>query len=315
MGNLRRYYYNNKTKIWKAILIIASVLLLIKFANYLVKINNTKKVNNNISENKIVDNSSLSTSNSTVTGNSINETKLKNEVTIIEQFLNFCNNKNFEKAYEMLSDECKENLFSTYDKFKSSYGDVIFTSKKTYSMENWSKSTYKVRIAEDILTTGKTTNNGIAIQEYITIIRNNEEYKLNINNYIGRTEINSSSTQKDITIKVLSKETFMDYEIYKIEVTNNTKNTIYLDNGEDTSTVYVQDSKGVKYEAASNELIYDSLKILPGQKIKYSIKYTNTYITNRTIKYLAFDKIIMNYDEYIKNTDNYDNTLSFKTAL
>ena len=45
MHNLRRFYYQNKEKIWKIILFIVFCFALLQFANYLAKINNEKKRN------------------------------------------------------------------------------------------------------------------------------------------------------------------------------------------------------------------------------------------------------------------------------
>ena len=38
MGNLRRYYYANKTKIWRSILIVAFILVIIQVMNYMQKV-------------------------------------------------------------------------------------------------------------------------------------------------------------------------------------------------------------------------------------------------------------------------------------
>ena len=65
---------------------------------------------------------------------------------------------------------------------------------------------------------------------------------------------------------ILKSNTYKDYENYTIEVTNNTENTIYLDDGEDTSTIYIQDSNGVKHEAASSEIIFSTLKEVENTK-------------------------------------------------
>lgn len=318
MGNLRRFYYNNKAKIWKTILIIVSILAIIQIINYVIKRESEEKLKSpvqNTNQNTIIDNTSLTTDKSATSGTTVNESKLEKEVNIIEQFLNLCNNKNFEEAYALLSEECKQNVFNSYETFKRVYCDKIFTSKKTYTMENWAGSTYKVRIAEDILATGQTSTNGTAIQDFITIVTKDGENRLNINNYIGKTEFEASNTENDITIKVLEKDTYKDYEIYNIEVINNSEKTIYLDDGEDTSTLYIEDSKGVKYEATNNELIYSTLKVNKGQTIKYSIKFTNTYSSNRKISSLVFNKIILDYDEYIKNTSNYRDTISLKISI
>lgn len=317
MGKLRRYYYENKTKIWKVILIIAFILILIQFANYMVgrKNEKTPQTTNNIVKNTILDNSSLTTDKSAINGGTVSNSQLEEEINIIERFLSLCNNQEFEKAYELVSNECKENLFNNFEKFKKDYCDNIFKTKKSFTTENWAGSTYKVRMAEDILATGQSSSNTMAIQDYITITDNNGQKKLNINNYIGRENFDKETNQKDIIIKILYKDVFMEYETYTIQVKNKTENTIYLDNGEKEEKMYVQDSKGVKHEAAVSELIYSTFKIEAGQTRQYNIKYINPYISNRKIKNIVFENLILNYEKYIKNPKTYTDIISYKIEL
>lgn len=318
MGNIRRYYYANKTKIWRGILIVAFILVIIQVLNYFQKNKSTTSKNLSESEqntvNTLISDTSLTTNESSLGTGVVDTNQLEKDVELIDKFLELSNTKEFEKAYELLSNECKETLFNTYDNFKNNYCDKIFNSYKTYTTENWSGNTYKVRITEDPLATGNTSND-MSIQEYITIVNNDGDYKLNINNYIGRKKINAQKTQNDITINVISSDTFVDYEIYNIQVKNNTKNTIYLDDGEDTSTIYIEDSNKIKYEAASSELIFSTLKVPANSTINYSIKYNNSYRTNRKISKLVFGKLILNYDEYIKNTISYEDTIKFEVTF
>ena len=316
MGNLRRYYYANKTKIWRGILIVAFVLVLIQVLNYFQgrKSNKTNNVSNTNMINTITNNTSLTTDKSALGTGIINETQLKNDITIIDEFLNLCNNKKFEDAYKLVSTDCKNNLFTTYEIFKKTYCDKIFNTYKTYTTENWNGNTYKVRITEDPLATGKTSND-MSIQDYMTIVEENNEEKLNINNYIGRNKINAVNTQNNVKIEVISRDTFAEYEVYNTRVTNNSDKTIYLDDGEKTSTIYVEDSNGLKYNAASGEIIYSTLKIKPGFTIEYAIKYTNTYRASRKIKKLVFANLILDYDKYIKNPNNYNEGIKYEVTF
>ena len=315
MSNLRKYYYDNKSKIWKTILIIVSIFAVIYGVNYLMKIRsenyNTLAQNIIPQQNTVVDNTSLTTNESVVGGVTLDENSLQEDITIIEEFLNYCNNKEFEKAYELLSTSCKENVFNSFDQFKTSYCDQIFNTPKTYTTENWSGNIYRVRLVEDILATGQSSSSGSAIQDWITVVTEEDQEKLNINNYIGeRNFSDTSSTTNDITIKMISENIYKDYENLTFEVTNNTENTIYLDDGEDPSTLYITDSNRVEHEASTGEIIYSTLTLLPGQTKRFTIKFTNTYISNRTITALTFSRVILNYDEYLRNTEDYDDTVS-----
>lgn len=316
MGNLRRYYYANKTKIWRGILIVAFILVIIQVLNYFqgkknTKVNNVSKTN---TINTITNNTSLTTDKSALGTGSVSESQLKSDINIIDGFLSLCNNKKFEEAYKLVSTDCKNNLFTTYEIFKKTYCDKIFNTYKTYTTENWSGNTYRVKITEDPLATGKTSND-MAIQEYMTIVDENKEKKLNINNYIGRKKINAEKTKNNIKIEVVSSDTYTEYEVYNIRVTNNSEKTIYLDDGEKTSTIYIEDSNELKYNAASGEIIYSTLKIKPGSTVEYAIKYTNTYRANRKINKLVFENLILNYDEYIKNTEQYKDVIKFEVTF
>ena len=101
---------------------------------------------------------------------------------IIDNFVTYCNNGEIEEAYNLLSEECKEELFPDLETFKNNYHSKIFTDYKMYNLMAWINSdncfTYKVEITEDILTTGGASE--LNIEDYYTIVKNNNEYKLNI---------------------------------------------------------------------------------------------------------------------------------------
>ena len=74
------------------------------------------------------------------------------------------------------------------------------------------------------------TRDGInSYSDYITIVNKDGNKKLNINRYIGRKILNKSKDSDNIKTEVLYSDRYMDYEIYKIKITNNTDNTILLD--------------------------------------------------------------------------------------
>ena len=140
-------------------------------------------------------------------------------------------------------------------------------------------------------------------QDYITIVDQNGEDKLNINNYIGRKNLEKTTEYKNIEINVLSKDTYMDYEIYNLNISNNSENTILLDTGESTKSIYLLDSKDVKYYFYSNEIVQNRLLVQSKYNNTIQIKFSNSYSSSRNIKYLVFSKLILNYDEYKKLDD------------
>lgn len=312
MHIIRHFYYQNKKKIWTIIVVVVVIIVIINLLNYLLKqrdITNNKQINDNIIENingKENTNAIISDNKSLVDGTPISSNSLKTAKELINNFVSYCNNGEVEQAYELLTEECKEELYPTLEIFKKNYWQGLFNKKKVAIIENWINSTYKVTIIEDMLATGNTTDTNKYI-EYVTLVEKNKSYKLNINNYIGRTEINKTNEKNSIEIKVISKDTYMDYEIYNLQVNNKSEKNIILDTLQNSDTIYLQDEKEIKYKAYNYKLQANDITINQGTKKNIEITFSNGYTTGRKIEYLVFSKLISNYrnDVDINNQETY----------
>lgn len=299
MNHLMRYYNQNRKKIWGTLIIIASAFLLLQLVNYFYKMNNEKKFKEDvpqIEENINSNTTKITTKDSVVTGKKLDDDKLKTETAVIKEFISYCNEKELQKAYNLLTEECKEQMYNTLEIFeKAYYNDVFNGQKKIASVENWVNNTYKVRIAQDMLETGKS-NEGYAKQDYMTIQEVEGEKKLNINSYIGYTKINKTTEQEDITIEVASKNTYMKEEEYTLKVTNHTKNKIILDQRHDVKSIYIQDSKGSKHSSYSHELTEPNLTVPAGQTKTVTIKFYSSYIATKKIEKIVFSNALLYND-------------------
>lgn len=290
--NIMRYYNQNRKKIWGIIIIIAFILLLLYLLNYM----STKEEEINIQNNEvnIITNSSRVTTNeSVVTGEKVSSNQLKTQTEVIDEFISLCNERKLQEAYDLLGDDCKQQLYTSVEVFENAYYNDVFKGEyRTATVENWIDNTYKVRLVENLLATGKS-NNGYAKQDYITVVKEGDEYKLNINKYVGYTEINKTTTQDDITVEVLGKNVFMDYEEYKIKVTNNTGKEISLNGGDDIKAVYIEDEKGSKHSFYSHEITEEMLSVQDAHTRELNIKFYSSYTSTKNIKYLVFSNVIL----------------------
>ncbi len=306
MNNLRRLYNQNRKGIWWVIIIIAFFLIILQVTNYFVGKANKEKSEENETNNIVnIDNESneqiqLNTDKSVLTGEGLSKTKLNNEVGTIKQFLENCKNNKLEDAYNMLTDECKEEMYASVEDFKEFYSENVFESERvSFEVENWNENTYKVDIIPDMLSTGKS-NNGIVKQDYITVKKVNDEYKLNINNYIGRRKINNATKEeKDIVITVNYADTYMEYESYNITVRNKRQEDIALDNLYNEKTMYIEDKNDVKYPAYTHEIPKELLILDKGVERTIDIKYYSRYSSTKNIKNLVFSGVILDYDGHI----------------
>lgn len=149
--NIRRYYNQNRKKIWGIIIIIAFAFLMFYLLNYIV--NNTKEEENIQTINEInyeTNSSKITTNQSVVTGENVSSNKLKTQAGVIDQFISYCNERNLQEAYDLLTDECKEQIYNSLEIFEQAYyNDVFGGETKTATVENWVDNTYRVRIVDN----------------------------------------------------------------------------------------------------------------------------------------------------------------------
>lgn len=311
MHNLRQFYYANKKQIWIAAFIIFFLFAIIKFFD-------NRAFSNSGSKDKLIqtiNNTSASTQLSEITGKEISDKQYSTQTEVIKDFIEACNKKDIEKAYSLLSEDCKEEVYSSIDKFEAGYYKSIFNNiEKTYSMNNWYDSTYSVKFKNDMLATGKN-NNDEALTDYITVVEENDENKLNINNYIGKTIVNKKAFRKNITITVEDKKTYKEYEYYDVVIENQSESNIMIDPLLSTETIYIEDKNGVKYTSYSHELIENTMIVQSNHTRNLKIKFSNQYSTNRKIESMVFENLILNYDEYLKSENKEDYSDYFKFGI
>ena len=94
----------------------------------------------------------------------------------ISQFIDNCNSEKIQEAYNMLTDECKNEKYKTINEFKNNYINLLFNIKICeYKIEK-ENEIYIVNLTEDMLITGKTESTKH------TKLRLNSNKKINIIN-------------------------------------------------------------------------------------------------------------------------------------
>ena len=159
MNKFVRFYNQNKEQFFVTIIIIVMIITVIQILNGFAKKDNEKKnaVNNqevvSKQEQKIED-----SKQSVISENKVNENEFKTESRVIDNFIKYCNNGKIEQAYNLLTDECKQNIYPTVNDFSNNYVSKMFKTYKTYSIQNYYNNTYIIRLTEDMLSTGKSNN-------------------------------------------------------------------------------------------------------------------------------------------------------------
>lgn len=292
MKRLRLFYRDNKKKIWSVIGIIVFILTLIHLANYNIKkekeenykdLNTTENTKNNVS---------YAPSQSIISNTKISKKSAEENINLIEKFIEYCNNNQVEEAYNLLSNDCKKEIFPTIEDFYKNYHQNIFTEQKSYDAEMWgiyNGVTYKIRILKDIMASGKIEKE--FIEDYYTIVTEDENLKLNIKNFVNKVEINKSNSVEDIDFNVLNKKIHIDYEEIEIEIKNNSDKRVVIDTKENTETVFIKDTNGVGYGWYGHEIANNLLELDQEETVSLVIKFNKIYNTNRKDAKLYFTDI------------------------
>lgn len=314
MHKLLRLYNQNRIKVWAIIIAIVLGIAMIQVLNSAIKEEN--KANLEKEEETTLNNvvSYDKQSESIISGGSVSEAYRDTFGEVIDRFFTYCINHETEKAYDMLSSDMKRLKYPTKETFEQGYCQNKFTGDMQYSFQAWSNNAkqyiYLVNIYENMLSTGKS-NKETYIEDYITIVAEEEAYKINVDGYIGRNNINKQGNNDKVTVDVLYVDQYMDYEIYTFQIKNNTDQTILLDPQENTKRTYLIDDKQNKYDG----LVYENKKedfILEAQQAKkIQIKFSDVYRTSLKIKEINFTKIVLQ-KEYLNNKEIEGETLKIQ---
>lgn len=300
MRNFIRYWNHNRKKIIIVIAIIAFIFILIRILDGYYK---NKSINSNST---VID--MTKPIQSVITGQKVDEKVTDKNMNCIDQFINYENNKEYEKAYSLLTDDCKEEYSNDVNTFINNYCTKIFATKKTYNLELWFNSgdayTYKIKMYEEnMLATGEG-NLDKNIEDYITIVKGKDEDKISINGFIRKSNINKSNEVNNIEVLIRSKKVYKDYETYNITIRNKTSNDILIGDRKNNKDIYLVDKDNIQYSAFLNELSTDSLLLKSGYEKNISINFNKIYDQNKIISEIKFKNIILDSEKYLNNKNN-----------
>lgn len=301
-----RFINQNRRIIILLVSIGIFIILLIKALNNL-----SFKSDNDETDNEIENTSReiQDTRTSVITNTSVGQKTSTQNYNLLEEFVNLCNDGNIEEAYQLLSDECKQNVYPNLEGFANNYVNVVFKSRKSIDVKNWIKSgdyiTYLVTYSdEDVLSTGDVNNN--KFQDYITV--NSSKQQLNINKYIKKEELNKTQEIKNIKFTINYVDIFKDYEVYNIKIENKNNNDIILDNLSSVSSTYIETSSETQINCSNYEAGINSFKYGPGMAKTIELKVIKQYNENLQDEKLIFSSAIL-------DTGNIDNTCSIEVEL
>lgn len=299
--SLNEKYQRNKSIIWFAIVVVVFFILVNRNMDKMAEISrgsgNKAATSGSAYSNTDVVNSIKAATNNNIDDyesimNELDSTKIYGENTI-KLFIEMCNNKKFESAYEMLSEDCKNILYPTKEKFIKQYGNTIFSTYKNYIVKEHKGSTYKVDYREDAITTGGKTES--ISSEYMTIV---DGGKINISDFISKQDMSIKANNPYFSAEITGKIVYVDHEVYQIKIKNIVKADIYI-NETMNNGLYIVDSDENRIDIATDEYI-DQEYFVPSETTKtVSLIFNKNYNNSKLDKSINFGNIkIVNKSYY-----------------
>lgn len=301
INNLFRKYNQNRRGILTIIIVIVFSYLILQAVFGLIRSNDKKKMEQLIEQYDKEQGNNIISTNNTIAGNK-SEIQEKDGETTINYFVTYCNQNKIEEAYNLLSEDCKEALFPNTNIFKKNYVEKIFNEIKTPKVEKsmYGTNIYKVTYNSNILASGNASSTNII--DYIYVKETQGTYSLSLNKFLYIKDIARESKNENVNIKILKKQVYIDYEIYNIQIKNNTSNEILIASQNDVNNICLIDEKNIQYPSYIDEMAMETLIVQSNGTKTINVKFNKAFNTNRKIDYIKFDTI-MNYEAYIKGQD------------
>lgn len=308
-----RLYHQNRKKVWFGLIIVIFGIAMINLINQAyqeqAKVNMqqmAQKIENNKEEekssDKTIDYEKASTS--LTTGEKVHNS-VKDEIQeVLKQFVECVCHGKIQEAYSYLTRECKQEQYPAVEIFAQSYcADV---QDKVYDFQLWTTGNnlyvYRVKFLDDLLSTGRDTSKNY-FQDYITVLKQDNLYRLNINKLIQVKQFDKTVESNDIIFRLNKVETYLDYEIYEVQVTNHTNKEIILDPREKDDSVYVENSDGLKISSLLYENKEEDLQVASKETKTIQIKFNNTFNGTKSIRCVGFSNIIINQKAYQEDSE------------
>lgn len=160
----------------------------------------------------------------------------------IEEYVGYCNNAEWQKAYNMLSDACKEYSFNHDIQEFMKYVYTKMPTPKKYAIQDYSNDgntyIYQIKYTDDFLATGLTNTTYQYTEEKMIFKRQKDgSLEMAVGNFVDFADIKNISENNYVKIDVKSVVKYYSVEVYNIKITNRTENTIVIADGQEENEV------------------------------------------------------------------------------
>ena len=241
----------------------------------------------------------------------------------IESYVNYCNCGNYVDAYNLVSDDCKKNLFENdYDSFVE-YVSERFGTGKRYAIQSYSNTDdlyiYSVKLYDDFLATGLTNQSYRYLEEKMAVsYDDNDNIVFSVGNYMESETLQYQASNDYLKAEITESFSKYSYITYTLKITNRTDYTIVIKDGladcEEVCMVIGSETRNMEEDGTT-------IVLEPGEVESYSIIFSKFYDSELEPESIILNavRVMENYtgnsetaEEEIENAvDKFSMTISF----
>lgn len=293
----------HKRKIYILLGIIAIILFfVILFQNYFSVLSDNKNKSDDLQ-------SSYQPTKTVIDGSDVKTENHEKNANTIDEFMKYCNEKNIESAYGMLTDECKNNIYPTIDRFNKLFFSSVFSKNREYNIQSWINNskytTYRLRITDNILATGNY-DSSVKYETYITTYKNENSNKISLGDYMYTNYPNKQTKTDILEATIIKQNIYISDEEYEIKIKNISDKTVLLDNLNDSFSIRLVTTDGNAYELYKDKLFVSNMQIEPEETRTIKLKFQKSASIDKNSSYIRMKKIIKDYNAYNTNPESYN---------
>lgn len=225
---------------------------------------------------------------------SVPKSMQENVEELIEEYVEYCNEGNYQKAFNMLSEDCRSYGFNNdIEKFMNHVLVKMPTPKK-YAIQNYSNTkydgkniyVYEIKYIDDILATGLTNSEYGFTSEKMAFYKDGSEILMTVGEYIYHTDIKSISENEYFKIDVIDKVVNYDSEVYEVKLTNRSNYTVVVADGMESEEVAL-----VLQNETRNRTDITNIVLEPQESKEYKFEFTKYVDDNDDSQSLLFSSI------------------------
>ena len=218
--------------------------------------------------------------------------KVANEIeTKIGQYVEYCNNAEFDKAYNMLSDDCKKYAYdSDFSNFQKHVLKKMPTPKK-YSIQDYSNERnryiYSVRYFDDYIKTGLSETTYTYTEEKMVFTKKGNELLMAIGDFVDYRTYDDATQETDyVRIEILGNLVSYDNEKFTVKFINKSDNYIAISDGQVVNEVTISLKNEIRKPETAEYVV-----LLPKQEKEVTFEFIKYYDDNDRVSSLNFNNV------------------------